>query len=340
MSEYSLDRPVLSWMPEIEEREAAIALRGFISAPDLKAPGAYRLAADGRPLAGVETFRSPRPATVGLRGDLPIGAAFAEKEEIVLRVVDAETGQFVRDWDHFFLIRPGRRSDIPLPPVDLSHRIIRVRNMATFETWGYSITRKYEEAVRPHLAAYSERPRLLDWGCGCGRLARFFVGSTDYYGIDIDREAIEWCRGAIPGGQFRVQSLQAETGFESGFFDIVIGNSIFTHLREEDQFAWLAELRRIAKPGGIVAVSVNCATSLFNAGNKPAIVTALRQRGFCDTGPELVLKGVTADDSYYRNIYHTHDYIRETWSRYFSILEIVPGFAGNMQDLVLMRPLG
>lgn len=340
MSEYSLDRPVLSWMPEIEEREAAIGLRGFISAPELKAPEAYRLAADGRPLAGVETFKSPRPATVGLRGELPIGAVFAEKEEVVLRVVDAETGQYVRDWDHFFLARPGRRSDIPLPPVDLSHRIIRVRNMATFETWGYSIKRKYEEAVRPHLAAHDERPRLLDWGCGCGRLARFFVGSTDYYGIDIDREAVEWCRGAIPGGQFRVQSLQAETAFESDFFDIVIGNSIFTHLREQDQFAWLAELRRIAKPDGIVAVSVNCATSLFNAGNKPAIVATLRQRGFCDTGPELVLKGVTVDDSYYRNIYHTHDYIRETWSRYFSIEEIVPGFAGNMQDLVLMRPLG
>jgi len=339
MSEYALGKPVLSWMPEIEPREPTIGLRGYISAPDLTAPETYRLAADGRPLAGVETFKSPRPATVGLRGELPVAPIFAEKDEIVLRVIDAKTGQFIRDWDHFFLARPGSRSDIPLPPVELSHRIIRVRNMATFEIWGYSIKRKYEEAVRPHLASRGERPRLLDWGCGCGRLARFFVGGTDYHGIDIDREAIEWCRGAIPGGQFRVQSLRAETEFESGFFDIVIGNSIFTHLREEDQFAWLAELSRIAKPDGIVAVSVNCATSLFNAGNKPQIVAALKQRGFCDTGPELVLKGVTEDDTYYRNIYHTHDYIRETWSQHFSILEIVPGFVGNMQDLVLMRPL-
>jgi predicted RNA methylase len=340
MSAYQLDTPVLSWMPELEMRDAAIGLRGYVSAPDLSGPDSYRLAADGQPLAGVETFRSPRPATIGLRGELPVGPTFAGKDEIVLRVVNAGTGKFIRDWDHFFVARPGLRPAFPLPPVELSYRIIRVRNMTTFELWGYSIKRKYEEAVRPHAKADSDKLRLLDWGCGCGRLARFFVDGYDYHGIDIDREAIAWCRQAIPQGKFEVQSLRAETGFQSGFFDIVIGNSIFTHLREADQFAWLAELQRIAKPDGIVAVSVNCATSLFNAGNKPAIASALKQRGFCDTGPEPILKGVTADDNYYRNIYHTHDYIRETWSRYFSIEKIVPGFAGNMQDLVLMRPLG
>jgi hypothetical protein len=52
----------------------------------------------------------------------------------------------------------------------------------------------------------------------------------------------------------------------------------------------------------------------------------------------MTLKGVTADDTYYRNIYHTHDYIRRIWTRDFEILDILPGFVGNMQDMVFLRP--
>ncbi|MBV9692394.1 MAG: class I SAM-dependent methyltransferase, partial [Alphaproteobacteria bacterium] len=107
---------------------------------------------------------------------------------------------------------------------------------------------------------------------------------------------------------------------------------------EEDQFAWLKELARVVKPGGVVAVSVNGATSLFNASYPPSVREALKTRGFCDTGIENTLKGVTSDDSYYRNIYHTHDYIRERWSEWFEILAILPAFVGNMQDMILLRP--
>ena len=207
-----------------------------------------------------------------------------------------------------------------------------------FDKWGYALKRKFSEAARRHGLNPGMDVRLLDWGCGCGRMAKYLVGEYRYDGIDIDREAIAWCRQNIASGAFHLQGLEARTDFASDTFDAVIGISIFTHLREEEQFAWLSELCRIAKPGAILAVSVNSATSLFNAGNPPEIAGALTERGFCDTGPETMLNGVTADDTYYRNIYHAHDYLQERWSHHFTILEILPAFVANMQDMIFMRP--
>ncbi len=189
-----------------------------------------------------------------------------------------------------------------------------------------------------HIAKPRADWRLLDWGCGAGRMARRLAFECDYVGIDIDGEAIAWCRANIPRGRFELQGLEARTAFAGGTFDAVIGISIFTHLKEAEQLAWLAELARVAAPDGVVAVSVCGATSLFNADQAPEIAERLRARGFCDTGVENTLKGVTADDDYYRNVYHAPGYIRETWSRWFEVLEILPGFVGNMQDMVFLRP--
>jgi hypothetical protein len=85
-------------------------------------------------------------------------------------------------------------------------------------------------------------------------------------------------------------------------------------------------------PDGVASVSVNCATSLFNADNPPAIEEIL-----CSW---LLLshEGVTEDDSNYRNIHHTHDYIREKWSQWFNVLAILPGFVGNLQDMIFLWP--
>lgn len=335
---YEIDRPELAWwMPQIEDRGETILLNGTIRPPVWPPAEPLRLAADGRIVSGADYLEIPDRGAITLRGMLPVKAVFGDKDEVVLRMVGAKSGAFVRDWDHFHLARPGRKSDVPLPPDKLTQRAIWL-SPRTFDKWGYALKRKYDEAVARHLPKPRTARRLLDWGCGCGRMAKYLAGECDYTGIDIDREAIDWCRANVPKGTFEPQGLEARTRFADDAFDAVIGISIFTHLREEEQFAWLKELARVTAPGGVVAVSVCGATSLFNAANPGPVLDALTARGFCDTGPEMTLKGVTADDEYYRNVYHTHAYIRETWSRWFEILEILPGFVANMQDMVFLRP--
>jgi 2-polyprenyl-3-methyl-5-hydroxy-6-metoxy-1,4-benzoquinol methylase len=338
MKSYDIGVPETSWwMPQIEDRGAVILLDGTIRPAHWPPPEPIRIAIDGKAFSAADYLETPARGAIGVRGMLPVKPSFGGKDEIVLRLIGESSGQFVREWDHFHLMRPGLPSDVPLPPAKLTNRAIWL-GPRTFDKWGYALKRKYDEAVARHLKTPRAQQRLLDWGCGCGRMAKYLAGECTYTGIDIDREAIEWCRANIKGATFELQSLEARTKFAEATFDAAIGISIFTHLREEEQFAWLAELSRVTKPDGVVAVSVNCATSLFNAGNPPEVVERLKTHGFCDTGAESTLKGVTADDEYYRNIYHTHDYIRETWSRDFEILEILPGFVANMQDMVFLRP--
>ena len=320
---YDIGAPELSWwMPQIEDRGTAILIDGVIRPPSMTP---LRLALDGEIVTSVDYLEQADRIVV--RGMLP---AKLFGDEAVLRVVSAGTGAPVRGWDHFALQRPGTKLAIPLPPAKLTTRATWL-GPRVFDKWGYALKRKLD-------AAMGKPRRVLDWGCGAGRLARYLASECDYTGIDIDAEAVAWCRANIPAGRFLLQGLQARTEFADDTFDAIIGISIFTHLREEDQRAWLKELARIARPGGVVAVSVCGATSLFNAVNPSWVKERLRERGFVDTGVENTLKGVTGDDEYYRNVYHTPGYIRETWGQDFEVLEILPAFVANMQDLVLLRP--
>jgi SAM-dependent methyltransferase len=335
---YELDAPVLSWwMPQIEDRGPTILINGTIRPPSWPPAEPVRLAVDGKPAAGTDYLEMPDKGAITLRGMLPVASSFGDKDEIVLRMVGARSGAYLRDWDQFHVARPGRKSNVALPPDKLTQRAIWLPPRV-FDKWGYAQKRKYDDAIARHQPKPRAAWRLLDWGCGAGRMAKYLAFECGYTGIDIDREAIDWCRANIPQGRFELQSLEPRTIFADDAFDAAIGISIFTHLKEAAQFAWLQELARVTAPDGVVAVSVCGATSLFNAGNPPEALDALRARGFHDTGAEMTFQGVTADDEYYRNCYHTHAYIRETWSRWFDVLEIVPGFVANMQDMVFLRP--
>ncbi len=103
--------------------------------------------------------------------------------------------------------------------------------------------------------------RILDFGCGCGRVLLWLkdlAGTTALYGSDIDATAIEWAREHLPYVTFtRQQPDCPRPEFPDAFFDFVYCQSVFTHIDETYQDAWLAELQRIVKPGGRLLLSVN-----------------------------------------------------------------------------------
>lgn len=115
--------------------------------------------------------------------------------------------------------------------------------------------------------------RILDLGCGAGRLAIGFINafgasSYDYTGLDVAREQLEWCSSNI--GQrhphFTFFHLDAHNErynpsgspitrdfalpFKNASFDLICLFSVFTHMRPDDVTAYLGEVRRCLKPGG------------------------------------------------------------------------------------------
>ena len=117
--------------------------------------------------------------------------------------------------------------------------------------------------------------RILDVGCGCGRLA--FTFSTDpnlrklnvrYVGMDIDRKSIHWCHRRINSKNDRFQFYHADLRNRSynpagkylardfrfphpdRSFDLIILTSVFTHLLEEDLRNYLLEMFRLLDTDG------------------------------------------------------------------------------------------
>lgn len=116
--------------------------------------------------------------------------------------------------------------------------------------------------------------RVLDVGCGVGRLAigilRRMGAIRAYRGVDVDKEAIRWCRchitGEHPAFQFfhvdvkhprynpsgRELDTRFVLPFDDGEFDVVYLYSVFSHMLPKDIKAYLAEFQRLLSPSGKV----------------------------------------------------------------------------------------
>ncbi len=112
--------------------------------------------------------------------------------------------------------------------------------------------------------------RVLDVGCGTGRMARpltKYLTSGTYDGIDIVEPSIKWCQRAYrkhPNFQFHFTDIynkmynpagkhlaaQYRFPFGDGSFDFVFLTSVFTHMLPADVENYLAEVARCLSPGG------------------------------------------------------------------------------------------
>jgi SAM-dependent methyltransferase len=184
---------------------------------------------------------------------------------------------------------------------------------------------------------FDRYPRILDWGCGCGRLSRYFADlPVTITGADVDADNVRWCIENLPFGEFETIPLHPPMPFGDASFDLAFGTSVFTHLTEPVQFEWLAELRRVVRPGGYVLLSF-----LGDAGVLAFNLTAgqIRKRdraGILDLTKNKILDGYLPEEDYYRDVFHTADYVRREWGKYFEVVEHYPG-ALVVQDLVVLR---
>ncbi len=160
-----------------------------------------------------------------------------------------------------------------------------------------------ERFVRPGM-------RVLDVGCGAGRLAEWFQQhGLDYSGVDISQNAVDELRQR----GFRVQqaNIMESLPFEEGTFDVVVVFEVLEHLFSPQ--SCLAEMGRVLKDGGVLLGSVpNIAflpnrlmlmAGIFNPGGAPS--TALKTpwcdphiRFFCRRSLSLFLRNCERLDAF------------------------------------------
>jgi len=234
------------------------------------------------------------------------------------------------------IYRSDFHSSLQEPPIKLMQRVANADNAMVYWCRALKSFGEFLEAVREHCDLTSIES-LLDWGCGCGRVASLFLKHTkisQVYGCDIDKEAVEWCDKHLPSGHFSAINPYPPTHYSDNMFNIVIGYSVFTHLQQDVQFRWLQEMERIIIPGGLFFASVHgdFATSFAT----PQVQEAVRKNGISDSSLDQNLNGI-APEGYYRGVYQTKGYIFREWEKYFRIIDYRERLMGNFQDLVVMK---
>lgn len=190
--------------------------------------------------------------------------------------------------------------------------------------------------------SFSDFSAIFDFGCGCGRLIRSLRAmagpSAQLFGSDQDAEAIAWCTENISDATFYVNGEYPPLSFADASLDLIYACSVFTHIDAEHQFRWLAELQRVIKPGGYLLLTFRHKYNIDlikdeNIRNK--IWSELERDGMCFMNTSANWKG--AFPSWYGGAYHTPDYIRENWGRYFELIHIHDPIALVNQNTAVFR---
>lgn len=131
-------------------------------------------------------------------------------------------------------------------------------NLAAFRAEADHVRDKLTLEVVDHIEAFIKPDALVvDIGCGVGdllsevRKRRPMVGVS---GLDFSGKAVAGAQAAMPNGQFQQFVIQQELPYETASFDVVMCTDVLEHLEYPKRIA--AELVRICRPGGLVAIVV------------------------------------------------------------------------------------
>lgn len=207
----------------------------------------------------------PEPSSCGERGSLPTFFRYKLIDGLrtmgVLKFADRVNYylhriSMLRANLDFKRSNPGFR----LPPPDLA-----------FDAYNNVDWNSYKRVGKLHASVFADIVKrstqagelsILEWGCGPGRLIRHMNELLNGYslqltGSDYNERTIDWCRKYLPGIHFVQNEFMPPLPFADDQYDVVYCFSVFTHLSEEAQKNWAAELRRLLKPGGLFMCSTH-----------------------------------------------------------------------------------
>jgi SAM-dependent methyltransferase len=220
---------------------------------------------------------------------------------------------------------------LPYPPARL-----RVRVMGGDAQRFFAGGRIAADAIRAGLDRAGARTgdfgSVLDFGCGCGRVARLFKDEPwTLRGCDYNPAGVEWCQRHLTFMDAAVNGLEPPAPYGNDEFDLLYAVSVLTHLPDALGRAWIGEWRRLLRPGGLLVVTTLGDSSAGSQLN-------LRQRQLYEGGQPVVTKGRLAGMNACV-AHHPSSYVTDTLLGGLDVLAAVPGVAtgGFLQDLYVAR---
>lgn len=225
----------------------------------------------------------------------------------------------------------GGDDGLPMPPA----RLRQLTTASASVEWFVESGRAGADSIRALLDDNGVRlpptSRLLDFGCGCGRVLRHWAGTEmTVHGCDYNADLIAWCRRHLQFASVETNDLAPPLSYPDGTFDLVYALSVFTHLPAPLQAPWIAEMARVLAPGGHLIVSTH------GEAYRDTLTASEVARYDAD---ELVVRNQAEPGSNRCGVFCSPACVKQRFGPLFVVTEHRPrGARGNPpQDLVLLR---
>jgi SAM-dependent methyltransferase len=152
----------------------------------------------------------------------------------------------------------GDSASPPFPPVELMRRVAPLDSdkgdaAADYEAAGRAV-KHFIISQLPEGWTW-EGKRVLDFGCGAGRVLRHFLPDArhaEFWGSEIDEPSVRWIDQHLsPPLRVIHHGESPPLRAPAGHFDLIYAMSVFTHITDEWS-AWLVELHRLLAPDGLL----------------------------------------------------------------------------------------
>ena len=191
-----------------------------------------------------------------------------------------------------------------------------------FKNDQYYVQSASNEANRifKHFSKYA-KPKILDMGCGYGRLPIGFLLTkhpTNYIGMDVNSKAISWCQKHISAQNSDFEFIylnlhndrynpsgtlideQVKLPLQSKFVDIIYLYSVFSHMTDFDIEIYLDEFNRVLKPNGHIFFTA------FSEKNVPEM--SINPQDYQSIHWEAPLHCVRFNHDYLTTLIHRHGF--------------------------------
>jgi ubiquinone/menaquinone biosynthesis C-methylase UbiE len=147
---------------------------------------------------------------------------------------------------------------------------------------------------------------VCEWGCGPARIIRHIKpldnGIAELIGTDYNADTIHWCNSRFPDINFIHNQFSPPLPLGQNSVDVLYCWSVFTHLSEPMHHAWIEEIMRVLKPGGLFIGSFHCDKVKYQL-----LPDELDQymKG------ELVVRSKVKEGSKHFTAFHSDDFLKE-----------------------------
>jgi len=228
--------------------------------------------------------------------------------------------------------RDEQSSGVPIPPARLRYLATTTREIPHFLEGGLAISKSLRDALDRVGSPFEAMGDVLDFGCGCGRVLRHWPHSVSptIYGCDYNPRGVDWIRSHLPWIRAEVNQLKPPLPYADCSFDFVYALSVFTHLPTGLQDVWTAELHRVLRPRGILAITT--------MGESYAHRLSAEERECFNAGQLIVHDSCLAGTNLCA-VYHPESLVRQNPGRGFEVVDFRPNCAPPYvpQDQYLLR---